>query len=214
MCEKERRIRVLTSVVQKRFKFPENTYICSPLLGHGPSMLPTLNLTGDWILSEKVLNLSGKVHNGDIVTARSPENPKKFVVKRIMGMEGDTVTYIVDPKNSEKCRTITVPKGHVWIQEDNIYSSNDSRRFGSIPYGLIEGKVFFRESFVLVCSFIYTCIEGHTDIARLVMLPVSHTDISAHQEAIAGMLHVIVSKWKKKSDKNWDVQLQTRLFTK
>ncbi|XP_026444034.1 mitochondrial inner membrane protease subunit 1-like isoform X2 [Papaver somniferum] len=136
--EKERRIRVLTSVVQKRFKFPENTYICSPLLGHGPSMLPTLNLTGDWILSEKVLNLSGKVHNGDIVTARSPENPKKFVVKRIMGMEGDTVTYIVDPKNSEKCRTITVPKGHVWIQEDNIYSSNDSRRFGSIPYGLIE----------------------------------------------------------------------------
>ncbi|KAI3888076.1 hypothetical protein MKX03_010675 [Papaver bracteatum] len=121
-----------------------NTYICTPLLGHGPSMLPTLNLTGDWILSEKISIRLGKVRNGDIVTARSPENPRKTVVKRVMGMEGDTVTYIVDPKNSEKCRTITVPKGHVWIQGDNIYSSNDSRHFGSIPYGLVEGKVFFR----------------------------------------------------------------------
>ncbi|MCL7040394.1 hypothetical protein MKW94_020565 [Papaver nudicaule] len=121
-----------------------NTYVCTPTLGHGPSMLPTLNLTGDWILAEKISTRLGKVHNGDIVTARSPENPKKTIVKRIMGMEGDTVTYLVDPKNSEKSRTITVPKGHVWIQGDNIYSSNDSRHFGSIPYGLVQGKVFFR----------------------------------------------------------------------
>ncbi|KAI3915819.1 hypothetical protein MKX01_013275 [Papaver californicum] len=121
-----------------------NTYICTHVLPHGPSMLPTLNLTGDWILSEKISIRLGKVHNGDIVIVRSPENPRKFIVKRIMGMEGDTVTYIVNPKNSEKCRTITVPKGHVWIQGDNIYSSNDSRHFGSIPYGLVQGKVFFR----------------------------------------------------------------------
>ncbi|KHN47457.1 Mitochondrial inner membrane protease subunit 1 [Glycine soja] len=37
-----------------------------------------------------------------------------------------------------------VPKGHVWIQGDNIYASRDSRHFGPVPYGLIEGKVFFR----------------------------------------------------------------------
>ncbi|KAL6570552.1 Mitochondrial ATP-independent inner membrane protease subunit 1a [Orobanche gracilis] len=37
-----------------------------------------------------------------------------------------------------------VPKGHVWIQGDNIFASNDSRHFGSIPYGLILGKVSFR----------------------------------------------------------------------
>lgn len=37
-----------------------------------------------------------------------------------------------------------VPKGHVWIQGDNIYASNDSRYFGPVPYGLIQGKAFFR----------------------------------------------------------------------
>jgi len=41
-----------------------------------------------------------------------------------------------------------VPKGHVWIQGDNIYASRDSRHFGPVPYGLIEGKVFFRVTVV------------------------------------------------------------------
>ncbi|MBA0728289.1 hypothetical protein Golax_001200, partial [Gossypium laxum] len=39
-----------------------------------------------------------------------------------------------------------VPKGHVWIQGDNLYVSRDSRHFGPLPYGLIEGKVFMRVS--------------------------------------------------------------------
>lgn len=37
-----------------------------------------------------------------------------------------------------------MPKGHVWIQGDNIYSSFDSRTYGAVPYGLIQGKVFCR----------------------------------------------------------------------
>nr|GEZ71630.1 mitochondrial inner membrane protease subunit 1 [Tanacetum cinerariifolium] len=37
-----------------------------------------------------------------------------------------------------------VSKGHVWIQGDNIYASNDSRNFGPIPYGLIKGKVWYK----------------------------------------------------------------------
>lgn len=41
-----------------------------------------------------------------------------------------------------------VPKRHVWIQGDNIYASRDSRHFGPVPYGLIEGKVFFRVTVV------------------------------------------------------------------
>ncbi|KAI3838363.1 hypothetical protein MKX03_023640 [Papaver bracteatum] len=112
--------------------------------GYGPSMLPTLSLTGDLVLWEKILPRLGKVNNGDIVSVRSPENPKMFLTKRIFGMEGDNVTYLVDPQNSEECRTITVPKAHIWIQGDNIYNSQDSRQFGPVPYGLIQGKVFCR----------------------------------------------------------------------
>jgi len=48
-----------------------------------------------------------------------------------------------------------VPKGHVWIQGDNVYASRDSRHFGPVPYGLIRGKVFFRVTAVPNIYFIF-----------------------------------------------------------
>ncbi|XP_060189419.1 mitochondrial ATP-independent inner membrane protease subunit 1a [Lycium barbarum] len=121
-----------------------NNYICSPVMVYGPSMLPTLNLTGDVLLAEHVSPLLDKVGPGDVVLVRSPDNPKKTVTKRIVGMEGDTVTFLADPSRSDRCVTLKVPKGHVWIQGDNIYASKDSRQLGPIPCGLILGKVLCR----------------------------------------------------------------------
>ncbi|WOH03061.1 hypothetical protein DCAR_0522452 [Daucus carota subsp. sativus] len=120
-------------------------YICSPIIVHGPSMLPTMNLTGDVILAEHISSRFGKLSVGDVVLVSSPENPRKTVTKRILGLEGDKVAFLVDPSfGSGNYRTIVVPKGHVWIQGDNIYASKDSRHFGPVPYGLIHGKVFCR----------------------------------------------------------------------
>ncbi|BBH01601.1 Peptidase S24/S26A/S26B/S26C family protein [Prunus dulcis] len=53
---------------------------------------------------------------GDLVLVRSPNDPRKIVTKRILGMEGDQVTFFVDPKHSDRSQTTVVPKGHVWIQ--------------------------------------------------------------------------------------------------
>ncbi|KAL7129378.1 hypothetical protein ABFS83_13G062400 [Erythranthe nasuta] len=119
-------------------------YICSPTLVYGPSMLPTLNFTGDVLLVEKMSTLLGKVAPGDVVLVRSPENPRKTITKRVIGMEGDTVTFLVDPTRSDRSHSLVVPKGHVWIQGDNLYASHDSRHVGPIPYGLLLGKVFYR----------------------------------------------------------------------
>ncbi|GMP66164.1 hypothetical protein CsSME_00026634 [Camellia sinensis var. sinensis] len=121
-----------------------NNYLCSPTLVYGPSMLPTLNLTGDVVLAEYLSTRFGKVGLGDVILVRSPENPTRIVTKRIVGMEGDTVTFLVDPMNSDRSHILVVPKGHVWIQGDNIYASKDSRHFGPVPYGLIQGKVCCR----------------------------------------------------------------------
>ncbi|KAH0986441.1 hypothetical protein GBA52_013618 [Prunus armeniaca] len=118
-----------------------DAYLCSSTLVYGPSMLPTLNISGDVLLSEHVSHRFGKVGAGDLVLVRSPNDPRKIVTKRILGMEGDQVTFFVDPKHSDRSRTTVVPKGHVWIQGDNIYSSFDSRTYGAVPYGLIQGKV-------------------------------------------------------------------------
>ncbi|PPS04750.1 hypothetical protein GOBAR_AA15903 [Gossypium barbadense] len=91
----------------------------------------------------RISTRTGKLRPGDVVFFRSPENPRRVVCKRLVGMEGDQVTYVVDPKNSDKCNTIVVPKGHVWVEGDNIYNTKDSRNFGAVPYGLVEGKAFW-----------------------------------------------------------------------
>ncbi|XP_034698684.1 mitochondrial inner membrane protease subunit 1-like isoform X1 [Vitis riparia] len=121
-----------------------NTYLCTVALAHGPSMLPTLNLSGDLILADRLSVRFGKVGPGDIVLVRSPQNPRKIITKRVVGMGGDRVTFSVDPKDSRRCETVVVPEGHVWIAGDNIYASTDSRNFGAVPYGLLQGKVFWR----------------------------------------------------------------------
>lgn len=71
-------------------------------------MLPTLNFTGDVLLVDKLSPLLGKVGTGDVVLVQSPENPKKKITKRIMGVEGDTVTFLVDPGRSERSNSAVV----------------------------------------------------------------------------------------------------------
>ncbi|GAY55027.1 hypothetical protein CUMW_161250 [Citrus unshiu] len=77
-----------------------NHYLWSPTLVFGPSMLPTLNLTGDVILAEYVSHRVGRVGPGDIVFVRSPVDPNKIVTKRIVGVEGDRVTFF-KPRNGD-----------------------------------------------------------------------------------------------------------------
>ncbi|KAE9620844.1 hypothetical protein Lal_00019168 [Lupinus albus] len=123
-----------------------DTYLVSPVQTFGPSMLPSIDLTENVFLVERISARSGKAACGDIVVLRSPQNPRKFITKRLVGIEGDTVTYVSSPANSDKCETVVVPKGHVWVQGDNIYKSTDSRNFGPVPYGLIQGRIFWRVS--------------------------------------------------------------------
>lgn len=71
-------------------------------------MLPTLNLTQAVVLTERISTRFDKVGHGDVVIVRSTEVPRKVMTKRIIGMEGDRVTYIVDPKNSDRTNTVVV----------------------------------------------------------------------------------------------------------
>jgi len=75
----------------------------------------------------------------DIVVLRSPENPHRTLVKRIIGLEGDLVTTLppyLDP-------VVRVPQGHAWIEGDEPFHSDDSNRFGPVPLALIHSKLVF-----------------------------------------------------------------------
>ncbi|KAF0686813.1 Aste57867_21410 [Aphanomyces stellatus] len=109
----------------------------------GPSMLPTLNEHGDIVLLDKVTPHWRKLHNGEIVIAKSPTNHRQTVCKRIIASEGETVA-LKHRYNSSKIELKTVPKGHVWLEGDNKHDSHDSRYYGPVPYAMIQGRVLLR----------------------------------------------------------------------
>jgi nickel-type superoxide dismutase maturation protease len=81
-------------------------------------MQPTLR-PGDWLLVRR----TGRVRPGQVVVARHPARPTLLLVKRAQRR---------DP-------------GGWWLRSDNpAPGAADSRSFGPVPPGLIEGVVLFR----------------------------------------------------------------------
>ncbi|KAK9807296.1 hypothetical protein WJX73_009528 [Symbiochloris irregularis] len=109
----------------------------------GPSMLPTFNSFGDIVLFEHVSAYTNRIQAGDVVIARSPQNPGNLVCKRVLGLEGDFVKVAASTYLGP-ARTVQVPAGHVWLQGDNALNSTDSRSYGPVPYALIEGRAFLK----------------------------------------------------------------------
>jgi len=70
---------------------------------------------------------------GDIVVVRDPWDPKTALCKRVIALPGDTV-WMDDEEE-------VVGKGKVWIEGDNSEDSVDSREYGTVPIGLVEGIV-------------------------------------------------------------------------
>uniref|UniRef100_A0A0D6R890 Peptidase S26 domain-containing protein n=1 Tax=Araucaria cunninghamii TaxID=56994 RepID=A0A0D6R890_ARACU len=125
------------------FMHVASNYVCSTVMPVGPSMLPTYNLSGDIVLMERLSTRFGNIKRGDLVVFRSPQNPRKIVCKRVTGVEGDCVEFC-RTENGEENRSVVVPKGHVWVQGDNLSVSKDSRIFGPLSCSLLQGKVFWR----------------------------------------------------------------------
>ncbi len=79
------------------------------------------------------------------------------LIKRLIGVPGDTIEVrggavylngqrLDEPYLSEMTRgqmsPRTVPEGHVFVLGDNRNRANDSRRFGTVPYGDIVGRAW------------------------------------------------------------------------
>ncbi|KAJ3314144.1 hypothetical protein HDV04_000916 [Boothiomyces sp. JEL0838] len=104
----------------------------------GPSMIPTAN-SGDLLVWDKISVLWKPYEIGELVVYRSPIDKNRVVLKRILGLPGDTI-YKDPTKSNER---IIVPEGHVWVQGDNYDMSRDSREYGTFSMGLLLGRVRF-----------------------------------------------------------------------
>ena len=109
---------------------------------HGPSMMPTLEGSPNhhdyvFVRRQRTYHIE-RLKRGQVVTLLSPTEPRKVLVKRIIGMPGDMV---IPRDRTTKRNGVTVPQGHVWVEGDNENGSTDSNQFGPVPAGLIWGKV-------------------------------------------------------------------------
>jgi signal peptidase I len=160
---------VIRTFVIQAFKIPSG------------SMIPTLQI-GDHILVNKFLlgtpvdvpftnihlfRMPGlrKPQRGDIIVFKYPEDPTRDFIKRVIGVEGDTIeskdktVYVngrklvepyaqhvdsfIKPPGMDKRDNfgpVTVPKDSVFVMGDNRDQSYDSRFWGFVDLPRVKGK--------------------------------------------------------------------------
>jgi signal peptidase I len=146
---------VLAMLVQK--------FIIRPFVVNGESMDPTLQ-TGDYLLIDQVSYRFKNPERGDVVVFRAPPEPKKYFIKRIVGLPGDTVsikenivtitsdlypkgTVLVEPfvtHLGSNNITVKVPSDQYFVMGDNRAGSFDSRSWGTLPKANLSGRALLR----------------------------------------------------------------------
>lgn len=121
----------------------------------GQSMEPNL-VSGQRLLVNRLAYRIGEPARGDIVVIDSPRGTSEKLIKRIVGLPGETIelrggrVYINDRLLEERYHPSVgmrpypptlIPPGYYFLLGDNRDHSGDSRVWGSAPRDLIVGRV-------------------------------------------------------------------------
>ncbi|KAF2197641.1 LexA/Signal peptidase, partial [Delitschia confertaspora ATCC 74209] len=130
------------------------SYLYSITPTRGISMLPTMPARGSWSLCSHLYRHGKNIKVGDVIVFDHPIIAGGRAAKRVIGLEGDFVCVITPGKQREgedeelsATRTVVthemvqVPKGHCWVEGDNLDWSRDSRVYGAVPLNLVRSKV-------------------------------------------------------------------------
>ncbi|MBN1296244.1 signal peptidase I [bacterium] len=142
-------------------------YVLTSYRIEGNSMNPLLS-QGERVLSDRLVYKSEPVKRGDVVVFRSPSEPRKELIKRVIGLPGEileirsgTIYINREPfdephvpdayRTTEDLESITIPLGHYFVAGDHRNVSSDSRvwavttgEWPFIPERYIKGRIVFR----------------------------------------------------------------------
>lgn len=141
-------------------------FIAAPYIVQGASMLPAFQDLNYLIIDRVTYNLEDP-QRGDIVVFDLPQNTSRALIKRVIGVPGDTVLIqgntvtIVNDANPEGFQldepyvseenfggaasaSTTLGPDQYFVLGDNRKVSADSRIWGTLPREDIVGRVFVR----------------------------------------------------------------------
>jgi signal peptidase I len=156
---------IRTFVVQA-FKIPSGSM--EPTLEIGDHILVNKFLYGIKIPFTSIRLLSfDNPNRGDVIVFIYPVDPSKDFIKRVIGVEGDTVKIVnkklyingseiadshavfkedmifpAELQKRDNFGPVTVPPGHIFVLGDNRDRSLDSRFWGFVPLVDVKGKAF------------------------------------------------------------------------
>lgn len=142
---------------------PIRMWIAQPFVVNGASMDSTFR-DGEYLIVDQISYRFENPQRGDVVVFKYPLNPKKYFIKRIIGVPGDTVKVRGDSvtiTNSEHPEglsidesyvhsqtignvTTTLREGEYFVMGDNRVVSLDSRSWGALPQEAIIGTPLVR----------------------------------------------------------------------
>lgn len=142
------------------------TYIAQPFIVDGESMAPNFH-TGHYLIIDELSYRFMEPKTGDVIVLRYPVDPKRFFLKRIIGVPGDTVSIkdgkvfitnaaypkgfqLIEPYHVQKTypagqySNVTLKADEYFVMGDNRSGSSDSRTWGIVPKEDIVGHALFR----------------------------------------------------------------------
>jgi len=138
-------------------------FLAQPLVVTGDSMEPTFK-DKEQIIVEKVSVKHSDLQRGEIVVVKHPDNPKIFVIKRVIGLGGESFMIfngkiLIDGEQIDEKylgsdvetsgssyisegEPLTVPESSFILLGDNRNNSSDSRLWGPVDKNSIVGRTF------------------------------------------------------------------------
>lgn len=142
---------------------PVRMFIAQPFIVSGESMYSTF-LDGDYLIIDEISYNLGSPHRGDVIVFKYPLDPKRFFIKRIIGLPNEEILIkegVITIKNKEN------PEGFIYqepylkqefkdslnfettekeyfVLGDNRARSSDSRVWGPLSEKLITGRALVR----------------------------------------------------------------------
>ena len=122
----------------------------------GTSMDPTL-ADGEFLVVNKLGYRLHQPQRGDIIVFRDPYSPDRKLIKRVIGLPGESVEiregqvlindqtlhepYLEDAGDSMRAAAV-MAEGEYFVLGDNRNNSSDSRSWGTLPHARIVGKAW------------------------------------------------------------------------